>query len=55
MMNPPNPSTDVGSLEGVRIAKHAMKKATKKFHHNLLLSLLPLKRCVQVIIVVVKC
>lgn len=30
MMNPPNPSTDVGSLEGVRIAKHAMKKATKK-------------------------
>ena len=32
MMTPPNPSsTDVGSpFEGVRIAKHAMKKATKK-------------------------
>ena len=32
MMDPPNPSsTDVGSsFEGVRIAKHAMKKATKK-------------------------
>ena len=31
-MTPPNPSsTDVGSsFEGVRIAKHAMKKATKK-------------------------
>lgn len=32
MMDPPNPSsTDVGSsFEGVRVAKHAMKKATKK-------------------------
>ena len=33
MMTPRNPSskTDVGSsFEGVRIAKHAMKKATKK-------------------------
>ena len=32
MMTPPNPSSsDVGSsFEGVRVAKHAMKKATKK-------------------------